>query len=200
MIFYSMHEGNTASRESKIKAGIHAEKMKTLNFVEKLLLSAILLICALLLFLFWYKQTVSVEVTDIHKVNSSSLVRKLLIAAPSSPFKDSITVGIVDRYHSSQLVVEVVDIRDLATIDAADFDAILIMHIWEAGAPAEIEQSFIAKNLELENKIVILTTSWNGLEKMENIDAITGASVVDDVPVFTAKIIKRLDRLLKYKK
>lgn len=133
------------------------------------------------------------------KVESTSVVRKLLIVTQGSPFKDSITAGVLDRYKSPRVVVEVIDVRDLAKTDAGDFDAILILHRWEANAPSESVQSFMDENQGLRNKIVMLTTSWNGLEKMENVDAITGASIVEDVPLFTAKIIKRLDRLLKYK-
>ncbi|QFZ53548.1 hypothetical protein FEZ18_01355 [Oceanihabitans sp. IOP_32] len=97
------------------------------------------------------------------------------------------------------IIVEVVDIKALATKDATNYNAILILHRWEAGAPPEKVQSFINKNLRIKNKVVILTTSWNGLEKMRNVDAITGASTLEDVPIFTDKITKRLDRLLKYK-
>lgn len=173
--------------------------MKNLNFARKFVLITIILICAFVLFLFWYKQSPSEEVIDPLKVESTSLVRKLLIVTQGSPFKDSITAGVLDRYKSPRVVVEVIDVRDLAKTDAGDFDAILILHRWEANAPSESVQSFMDENQGLRNKIVMLTTSWNGLEKMENVDAITGASIVEDVPLFTAKIIKRLDRLLKYK-
>lgn len=173
--------------------------MKNLNFARKFVLISIILICAFLLFLFWYKQSPSKEVNDPLKIESTSVVRKLLIATQGSPFKDSITAGILDRYKSPRVVVEVIDVRALGNTNVANFDAILIIHRWEAGAPYESVQLFMDENQGLRNKIVMLTTSWNGLEKTENVDAITGASIVEDVPLFTAKIIKRLDRLLKYK-
>jgi len=47
--------------------------------------------------------------------------------------------------------------------------------------------------------MVVLTTSWNGIEKMENIDAITGASIVADETIFSDKLIKKIYRLLKLK-
>lgn len=173
--------------------------MKNLTFTEKLRLIIILLICASLLFLFSYKQSSSSVNIHIQKVNSSSVDRKLLIAAPSSPFKDSIKVIILDRYKSPSIVVKVIDIKVLDNTKIADFDAILIMHRWEAGAPTDNVKLFMDENVESKNKIVMLTTSWDGLEKMEHIDAITGASIVKDVPIFTEKIINRLDRLLKFK-
>ncbi|HLW32062.1 MAG TPA: hypothetical protein VKX40_07355 [Aequorivita sp.] len=163
-------------------------------------LTTILLICASLLFLFLYEQSPFKKVDDPLEVKSMNVVRKLLIATEASPFKDSINAQLLDHYKSSRVLVEIIDVRDLGNADAANYDAILILHRWEAGAPIDIVQSFMEKNLESNNKIVMLTTSWNGLEKMENIDAITGASIIKDVPNFTAKITKRLDGLFKYKK
>lgn len=173
--------------------------MKNLNFAQKLVLVTILLVCASLLFLFWYKQSYLMEGKDNFEITSQSLNQKLLIAKQSSPFKDSLVVGVLNRYKSALAVVEVIDIKALINTDVADFDVLLLIHRWEANAPPDIVQSFIDKNLESKNKMVILTTSWNGLEKMENVDAISGASIIKEVPVFTDQVIKRLDRLLKYK-
>ncbi len=173
--------------------------MKSLKFGQKLVLIITLLIGVFLLVLYWYKQNDSVRTIQTYEVNSPSLDRKLLIATQGSPFKDSITAVISERYKSTPISVEVIDIAALSNTEAADSDAILLIFRWEAGAPPETVQSFMDKNLKLKNKMVVLTTSWNGLEKMKNVDAITGASIIDDVPFFSKKIIKDLDRLLKYK-
>lgn len=191
--------GTTATRIKKVKNIITNGKMKNLNFAQKLVLVTILLVCASLLFLFWYKQSYLMEGKDNFEITSQSLNQKLLIAKQSSPFKDSLVVGVLNRYKSAPVVVEVFDIKTLTNTDVADFDAIFLIHRWEANAPPDIVQSFMDKNLELKNKMVILTTSWNGLEKMENIDAITGASIMKNVPTSTDRVIKRLDRLLEYK-
>lgn len=191
--------GTTATRIKKVKNIITNGKMKNLNFAQKLVLVTILLVCASLLFLFWYKQSYLMEGKDNFEITSQSLNQKLLIAKQSSPFKDSLVVGVLNRYKSALAVVEVIDIKALINTDVADFDVLLLIHRWEANAPPDIVQSFIDKNLESKNKMVILTTSWNGLEKMENVDAISGASIIKEVPVFTDQVIKRLDRLLKYK-
>jgi len=188
-----------AKRIKKVKNIITNGKMKNSNFAQKLVLVTILLVCASLLFLFWYKQSYLMEGKDNFEITSQSSNQKLLIAKQSSPFKDSLVVGVLNRYKSALAVVEVIDIKALINTDVADFDVLLLIHRWEANAPPDIVQSFIDKNLESKNKMVILTTSWNGLEKMENVDAISGASIIKEVPVFTDQVIKRLDRLLKYK-
>ena len=138
--------------------------------------------------------------TPSYKVNSISLNSKLLIVKQSSPFKDSITAVVSAHYKSANIVVEVINMRSLQNIEATDFDAILILHRWEARAAPDAIQAFMDKNSSLQNKMVVLTTSWNGLEKTEDTDAITGASIVDNVPIFANKIIKKLDPLLKHKK
>lgn len=188
-----------AKRIKKVKNIITNGKMKNSNFAQKLVLVTILLVCASLLFLFWHKQSYLMEGKDNFEITSQSSNQKLLIAKQSSPFKDSLVVGVLNRYKSALAVVEVIDMKALINTDVADFDVLLLIHRWEANAPPDIVQSFIDKNLESKNKMVILTTSWNGLEKMENVDAISGASIIKEVPVFTDQVIKRLDSLLKYK-
>ncbi len=170
--------------------------MKKLNLGKQQALIIIFLIVVVFAFL-WNKHSVSKDFEPIRKVNSTSLNRKLLIISSESPFKDSITSGIIRFYDSTRVIVEVIDVRKLSNIDLVDFDAILIMHRWEAGAPSENLQLFMDENSDLKNKMVVLSTSWNGKEKMKNIDALSGASVLHEVPSFTTKIIKRLDGLLK---
>ncbi len=166
---------------------------------RKLAVLAWLLTGVLLIFIIWYKQYYSKEDALTYEVKFPSFSQKLLIASQGSPFKDSIIAGVSDRYKSVPVVIDDIDVAALENTDLSDFDVILIMHRWEAGAPSETVQSFMDKHSGLQSKMVVLTTSWNGLERMKNIDAITGASVVEDAPIFTEMIIKRLDPLLEYK-
>lgn len=174
--------------------------MKSLKFVQKIGIITLLVIALFSILLFWYKKNEAVEASQTSKFNSSQSVQKLLIAKHASPFKDAITAKLVVHYQVVPIIVEVIDIADLVNADAGDFDVILILHRWEAGAPPAVVQEFMAKNSKLKNKIVVLTTSWNGQEKMKNVDAITGASMFENEPVVTNKIIKSIDRQLKYKK
>jgi hypothetical protein len=170
--------------------------MNKLKFIKKLILIGILLICLFLLVQYWYNHT---NAEETYKVTTPHINQKLLIAAQSSPFKDSITAGVLEHYKSSTITLELIDVKTLANLDLSHFDAILLIYRWEAGAPPELIQSFMDKNSELKHKMVILVTSWNGLEKKEDVDALTGASILGDVPIFKDKIIKKLDRLLNYK-
>ena len=167
---------------------------------RKLAIGTLLLIGIMLIFFVWQKQILSIDAISTSEVNFPDLELKLLIANEGSPFKDSVTAGVLEHYKSRAVIVEVRDVAALENSDAADFDAILIMHRWEAGAPSETVQSFMVKNSGLADRIVVLTTSWNGLEKMENVDAVTGASVLEDVPIIIDRITKKLKPLLKVRK
>lgn len=170
--------------------------MKNFKFAQNFTLLILLFTGLILLVLNWYRQNYSMETTYTYKVNSSSIDRKLLIAKQISPFKDSIITVVANHYKYDPVIVDVIDIAALANTDVTPFDAILIVHRWEAGAPPDVIQSFMDENLTLKNKIIILTTSWSGIEKMDNIDAITGASMTENVPICTERIFKKLDPLL----
>lgn len=174
--------------------------MKRLKFIQKLGLIATLLICLFLVIQYWYTHKNSGDPSNTFDVNAHHIKKKLLIVSQGSPFKDSITAGVLEHYKFSSITIEIIDVKTLVDTVVGNFDAILLIFRWEAGAPPEIIQSFVHKNLELKNKMVILVTSWNGLEKMDNVDALTGASILGDVPIFEDRIIRKVDRLLTYKK
>lgn len=173
--------------------------MKGLKFAQKRALITTLLISVFLILFYSCKQKYSNETNHPYDVAAPNLDRQLLIINQGSPFKDSITAIVAEHYKSILKTVEVIDVKAFAKTEAADFDVILILYRWEAGAPPEAVQLFMDKNASLKNRMLILATSWNGLEKPKDVDAITGASIVEDVPVFRNKIIKKVDRLLKYK-
>ena len=150
-----------------------------------------------LFFLFgmWYKYQYSMEIAQIHELNSPSLRQKLLITTQGSEFKDSIVSGIANHYKSKAIFIKVIDISSLEDNEPADFDAILLIHTWEYGKPPESVQSFMDNNSSVKNKMVVVTTSGEGTEKMEGVDAITGESIIRDIPLIVEKVISKLDLL-----
>ncbi len=172
------------------------KKMNNLKLAQKLGLIVLLLLGIFMIFLAWYMHTYSMEIAQVYELNSPSLERKLLIGTQSSEFKDSVVAGIVDHYGSDAIFIKVIDVSALENVDPSDFDAVLIIHTWEIGKPPEPVQSFMDKNTDARNKIVALTTSGEGSEKMENVDAITGESIIEDAPLVAEKIIARLNPLL----
>ena len=76
------------------------------------------------------------------------------------------------------------------------------MHVkrrWDYWKPPAEVKSFVERTKKDAHKIVILTTSGEGSYKMEGVDALTGESILSEVPVFSGKIVERLTPLLNFK-
>tara|TARA_R110000868_G_scaffold11281_3_gene55183 strand:+ start:713 stop:1234 length:522 start_codon:yes stop_codon:yes gene_type:complete len=151
-------------------------------------------------FLVWYKYEYSMAPVAPYSLNAQKMATKLLIATQGSDFKSNLTQGVVDYYKSNSVSIDVIDVSTLSEIAPEDYDAILLIHTWEYGKPPESVQSFMDKNSDFKGKMVVMTTSGEGSEKMKNIDAISGESILKDSPVIVAKIIARLNPLLTTEK
>ena len=98
---------------------------------------------------------------------------------------------------TSQLPHKAVNLKMHLQIKSSTYNATLLIHTWEGwGPPIEITD-FIQHQTTNLNKTVVFTTSGNGTNKMDNVDAITGESKIDDIRLFSNKIIVRLKPLLQ---
>lgn len=149
------------------------------------------------IFAVWYNYEYSMAAIAPYSKNSSALETKLLIATQGSDFKNTLTQGVVDYYKSDSVFIKVVDVSALNEIISDEYDAILVIHTWEYGKPPEPVQLFIDENSDSKNKIVVMTTSGEGSEKIENTDAISGESILEDAPDFVDNIIARLNPILE---
>jgi hypothetical protein len=154
------------------------------------------ILALLVLFGLWYKHTYSMDIAEAMEINDASLDRKLLIATQGSDFKNSLTQSILDHYKKDSVFIKIIDVSDLDKMDPNDFNAVLVMHTWEYEKPPTAVGSFIEKTKSFKNKIVVMTTSGPGTSTMEGVDAITGESIKEDVPVYAVRIIERLDPLI----
>ena len=150
-----------------------------------------------LIFLLWYQNKYSMDVVEPYQVNVSQIKKTLLIATQGSDFKNKVTEGIIADYKSDSIFIKVIDVSSLETIAVNDYNALLIIHTWENWKPPMAVKSFIERTKSDAHKIVVLTTSGEGSYKMDDVDAITGESIIENVPLFIDKIKKRLNPLLK---
>ena len=164
---------------------------------KKLLIAFLALIAISFMFLLWYQHQYSMAFVEPYAINSPLLEKKLLIATQGSRFKDEITTGIVNQYSSDSIYIKIIDISALKDIDPKDFNALVILHTWEKWQPPAPVKTFIDRTKIDKKRIVVLTTSGEGTYKMEEVDAITGASILQNAPAFTKTIISRLTPLLK---
>lgn len=147
-------------------------------------------------FAVWYKYEYSMDSVVPYSINSSTLQTKLLIATQGSNFKNTVTQGVLDYYKANPVFIEVIDVSTLSDIKPIDYTAILVMHTWEYGKPPEAVQSFMDENSNSKNKMVVLTTSGEGSERMEDVDAISGESILEDAPDVVAEIVGQLNSII----
>lgn len=167
--------------------------------LKKILSALIVLLVVFFVFLFWYQQQYSMDVIVPYELNTPQMEQSLLIATQGSDFKNKVTQGVVDRYKQDSLYIKVIDISGLGEIDPTDFTAIVVIHTWENWKPPVAVKSFLERTAAQGDKIIVLTTSGEGTYKMEDVDAITGESIIEDAPLFVDEIISRLDPLLNQK-
>jgi hypothetical protein len=121
----------------------------------------------------------------------SSPVR-VLIATQGSAFKDRLVATLVSQLEQRPAYVKVIDVAGLAGLNGDDWRAIVIVHSWEFGKPPRVVTDFVAR-LAAPGKIVDVTTSGSGREKLSGVDVISSASVLDEVPALVAQINAKLD-------
>ena len=149
-----------------------------------------------MVFLVWYQWRYAMKTASSYEVNAPSEDRKLLIATQGSAFKNTVTQGLVDYYKQDSIYIKIIDIADLSKIHAEDFSALVILHTWENWKPPASVKSFMQENEAQKKKMVIFTTSGEGNYKMENVDALTGESIIEEAPVVVDKIITKLNPLV----
>lgn len=126
---------------------------------------------------------------------SPSLPRHVLVATQASSFKARLVTALVDRLERRPVHVKVIDVAGLGDIDEAQWQVIVIVHTWEFGRPPRAASSFVAQ-LADAGKVIDVTTSGSGREKLPGVDVISSASVIDDVPDLVAQIDAKIEARL----
>ncbi len=119
----------------------------------------------------------------------------VLIATQGSKFKDAMVSGLLDHLKQRSAHVQVLDVTALPGINEADWDALVVIHTWEAGKPPAAVRTFV-KRVQQRDKLIVLTTSGSGDSRLEGVDAISTASKMADVPAQLSEVTKRVDAVL----
>ena len=130
-----------------------------------------------------------------HEQGLPSLPQHVLIATQGSGFKDGLVVALLARLQQRPSHVKVIDVAGLAAMNGADWQAIVIVHSWEFGRPPRAVEEFVAR-LADSGKIIDVTTSGSGREKLAGVDVISSASVMDEIPDLAARLESRIDARL----
>lgn len=135
------------------------------------------------------------EIQKTVEYNSSVENYKVLVASQGSEFKEFIVESVIQKHDS--IYFKVVDISELKNENIDNWNALVIIHTWEYFKPPEIIKTFFENNTYDASKTIVLTTSGRGSFKMDKIDAISGASIVDDIPIYVKTISDKLVEILK---
>lgn len=166
---------------------------------KKILLLILITGIFLLLFRMWYKYEYAMDKTEEYQINSPDYSRKLVIATQGSDFKNAVTNEIVNHFKQDSISIKVIDVSSLPKINPKDYNAIVLIHTWENFKPPVEIENFINRTTAEKNRIIVLTTSGQGSNKMEGIDAITGASKLEETSILSRAIIDKLKPLMNPK-
>jgi hypothetical protein len=162
---------------------------------KKATFSLAFIVFAIIISLSWYKQHYSMGITPSFAVTVDNPKHHLLIASQHSDFKNAVLEGVLTQQKNRPINIQVIDVTELLKVKVDDWDAIVILHTWENLKAEANAKLFIEQQANL-NKLIVLTTSGDGHLKMKGVDAITSASLLDDVAKHVNKINMRINELL----
>ena len=165
------------------------------NKLKKVLKISLILTILFVGFLFWYKYTFSMTVVESRSVNEDSTQSAVLIVSQGSEFKNAIVDNLFDELGSDGHYVRLTDATRIAQISPNDWDVILIMHTMEIWQPQKDVAAFLEKNYNKE-KMIVFATSGSGEIKMDNIDGITGCSILEEAEQRSAELLKAINTVL----
>jgi hypothetical protein len=125
----------------------------------------------------------------------ASAPQRVLIASQGSGFKDRLVADLVAGLAQHQLHVKVIDVSDLADTNDVDWQVIVIVHTWEFGKPPRVVADFLGRSRD-RRRIIGISTSGSGREKLAGVDFISSASVMEDAPALAAELDARILALL----
>lgn len=163
---------------------------------KKILLAVLILMGVLIIFLFWYKWRYSMDVAKTFEVNDPAFTQRVLIATQGSDFKNEVVSETVDRLKSKPVYIKVIDVTLLPSIHEDEWSAIVILHTWEYQEAQPDAMNFITRATS-PDKLVVVSTSGSGNEKIANVDGISSASSSSDVQSITDEIVSRVSKLLE---
>ena len=144
----------------------------------------------------WYKQAFTMKVAEAYEVNEPVGFNRIFIATQGSTFKDHLVQDITNDLRPGQVYMKVADVSELENVNAADWNAVVILHTWEMQRAPKAVKDFMSVNKDANN-LVIFSTSASGKDGMEGVDGVTGASVISEIEVNKNYILEKIDPFLK---
>jgi hypothetical protein len=167
-------------------------KYRSLQWINKIVAFLLLVLTVFVIFFMLYPFNAESEI----KTSSPKTENLILIATQQSYFKDSVTSILASKYREGNIPVQLIDISSLPQVDPEAYTAIVIIHMWQTWSAPEVVNEFLEHTKSERDKIIIMTTSNDGTYGPEGVDAITGASKINDAALYADKIFERTAVLL----
>jgi len=148
----------------------------------------------------WYEYNFSMDTVIPYKVNNPNMKTKVLIASQGSRFKDSLVRRVLTHYENDSIHFKVIDVYTLFTVSIDKWDAVLIINSWEYGSPPRNVKKYINKYPDKLDKLVVVSTVGSSHISLEDVDVISGESILEKLPDYTTVIVNRLETILNHKK
>jgi hypothetical protein len=129
-------------------------------------------------------------------VNDTVLQPKILIAAQSTKFKDSVLEKVVQKYEGKNVYLEILDITQSPLPELEAWDRIILFSTIESGDLYPEASAWIVKfKNEINRKVYVFNTADSGrwAHNEMQIDAVTAPSKKVNADLFADTIIKIID-------
>ncbi|MBY0436454.1 MAG: hypothetical protein K2U26_20360, partial [Cyclobacteriaceae bacterium] len=146
-----------------------------MSLLKRILAVLVLLGAISIVFFLWYLQKHKMEEAQPFEINTMAMEKHMLIATQGSEFKNAVVEGVIAQLKPYDIFIKVIDVSQLPNIKEQDWSAIVILHTWEYSKAQKDAQRFVETAPD-KNKIVALSTSGGGAEKIAGIDGVTSAS------------------------
>ena len=163
---------------------------------KKLIIGLLSFVGLFFLFLVWFKVSYSMDKVEGFDKGSYNASQKVLIATQGSEYKNGVVDDVLEYLSSDDIYVKVIDVSSLKDITADQWDAILILHVWEIWKPEPNTAEFINKHYD-KAKMFVVCTSGSGDEMMDGVEGITGASDLTQINSDSKKIADWLYKTLQ---
>lgn len=166
-----------------------------MKLFKKILIVFVILGALSIIFLTWYTVQHSMEEALPREINDKGLSQRVLIATQGSKFKNTIVEETIGQLKSLPIYIKVVDVGQLTNVNESEWSVIVILHTWEYAQPQKEAKAFVDRASQ-KNKIIVLSTSGSGTEKINGVDGITSASMMEKVAIKTDQIVNRVKSIL----
>jgi len=146
-------------------------------------------------FTIWYTVQYGMDKIAPFEINNERLDNRILIASQGSEYKNIVVADILSSFYYDSIYIKVIDVHELGKEQANAWDAIVVLHTWEMGAPPTPVQEFIKKSID-RHKLIVVSTSGSGEEYIEGVDGISSASLIWEVPNHVQFLVDRIYELI----